>query len=74
VETIRTGRVRERQISDLMPWGGYRNMTDDDLKAIFAYLKTLSPVDHFVDNSLPPTKCARCTMEHGGGERNKKAS
>jgi mono/diheme cytochrome c family protein len=74
VETIRTGRVRERQISELMPWAFYRNMTDEDLKAIFAYLKALSPVDHFVDNSRPPTKCAACNMEHGGGERNKKAS
>jgi mono/diheme cytochrome c family protein len=74
LETIRTGRVREREVSDLMPWAGYRNMTDEDLKAIFAYLKTLSPVDHFVDNALPPTQCARCSLEHGGGERNKKAS
>ncbi len=73
VETIRTGRVRERQISDLMPWAFYRHMTDEDLQAIFAYLKALAPVDHFVDNSLPRTKCALCTMEHGGGERNKKA-
>jgi mono/diheme cytochrome c family protein len=74
VEVMRTGRVRERQISDLMPWAFYRNMTDEDLKAIFAHLKGLAPVDHYVDNSLPPTKCVRCTMEHGGGARNKKAS
>lgn len=72
VETIRTGRVRDREISDVMPWGHYRNMTDEDLKAIFAYLKTLTPVDHYVDNAMPPTPCATCTLEHGGGERNKK--
>ncbi len=54
-----------------MPWGVYRNMTDEDLKAIFAYLKTLAPVDHSVDNSLPPTACARCGLQHGGGDRNK---
>jgi mono/diheme cytochrome c family protein len=71
VETIRTGRVRDRQISDVMPWGHYRGMTDDDLKAIFAYLKTLKPVDHYVDNAMPPTRCARCNIEHGGGARNK---
>jgi hypothetical protein len=74
LETIRTGRVHERQLSDLMPWSFYRRMTDDDLKAIFTYLKTLTPVDHYVDNTLPPTKCARCNLEHGGGERNRKAS
>ena len=73
LEVIRTGRVREREVSDLMPWGAYRGMSDDDLKAIFAYLKTLQPVDHYVDNALPPTKCAKCKLEHGGGSRNKKS-
>ena len=72
LETIRTGRVRERQISDVMPWGHYRNMTDEDLKAIFAFLKTLKPVDHTVDNALPATRCEKCGLSHGGGERNKK--
>jgi mono/diheme cytochrome c family protein len=70
LETIRTGRVRERQISDVMPWAHYRNMTDDDLKAIFAYLQTLAPVDHYVDNALAPTPCAKCGLQHGGGARN----
>jgi len=73
VETIRTGRVRERQISDVMPWGHYRGMTDEDLKAIFAYLKTLKPVDHYVDNSMPASVCARCGNTHGGAERNRKS-
>jgi hypothetical protein len=27
-----------------MPWRHYGGMTDEDLKAIFAYLKTLKPV------------------------------
>jgi mono/diheme cytochrome c family protein len=71
LETIRTGRVRERKISDVMPWGHYRGMTDDDLKAIFAYLKTLAPVDHYVDNAAPGAACARCGKVHGGGERNR---
>lgn len=71
LETIRTGRVRERKLTDMMPWGHYRNMVDEDLKAIFAFLKTLKPIDHYVDNAQPPTKCARCNLEHGGGERNK---
>lgn len=74
LETIRTGRVRERKISDMMPWAHYRNMTDEDLKAIFAYLKTLTPVDHYVDNAMPVTRCAKCKLEHGGGERNRKES
>jgi cytochrome c553 len=71
LETIRTGIVRGRQISDVMPWRFFRNMSDDDLKAIFAYLKTLTPVDHYIDNTLVPTPCARCGLPHGGGERNR---
>jgi mono/diheme cytochrome c family protein len=74
LETIRTGHVRERAVSDLMPWVFYKNMTDEDLKSIFAYLKTLTPVDHYVDNALAPTSCARCGLQHGGGARNKKVS
>jgi hypothetical protein len=69
--TIRTGRVIERTITDLMPWAHYRGMTDEDLKAIFAYLKRLAPVDHYVDNAMPPTPCGRCNRTHGGGERNR---
>jgi mono/diheme cytochrome c family protein len=70
IEVIRTGRVRARQISDVMPWGHYRGMTDEDLAAIFAYLKTLQPVDHYVDNTLEPTPCEKCGITHGGGSRN----
>jgi hypothetical protein len=74
VEAMRTGHAGGRQLSDVMPWRFYRNMTDADLRDLFAYLKTLKAVDHFVDNSLPPTRCPRCGHEHGGGERNSKAS
>jgi len=72
LETIKTGKVRARQLDEMMPTHYFRNMTDQDLKDIFAYLKTLKPVDHYVDNSLPPTLCPKCGLLHGGGERNKK--
>ena len=74
VETMRTGHVAGRQLADVMPWRFYRNMTDADLRDLFAYLKTIKPADHFIDNSLPPTRCPRCGHEHGGGDRNSKAS
>ena len=45
-------------------------MTDGDLKAIFAYLRTLPRVQHRVDNTEPPTLCWRCGQKHGYGERN----
>jgi hypothetical protein len=53
-----------------MPWQVYRNMTDDDLKAMFAYLRTLKPVHHVVDNAEPPTQCKICGQKHGLGDRN----
>ena len=70
LEVLRTGRVKERQLSDLMPWKYYSGMTDEDLKAIFAYLKTVKPVDHFVDNAMSGTDCKKCGYKHGGGVRN----
>ena len=53
-----------------MPWYFYRNMTDEDLKAMFAYLRTLKPVKHTVDNAESPTPCKLCGMKHGGGNEN----
>jgi len=32
------------------------------------------PVDHYVDNTMPATPCAKCGLSHGGAERNKKRS
>jgi cytochrome c553 len=54
LQVMRTGQVGARSISSFMPWRAYRNMTDDDLKAIFAYLRTLKPVQNRVDNSETP--------------------
>ena len=31
-----------------MPWPSYKQMTDDDLKAIYYFLKSLKPVDNQV--------------------------
>jgi mono/diheme cytochrome c family protein len=70
LEMMRTGQVKARKIHDQMPWIFYGTQTDDDLLAMFAYLKTLPAVKHAVDNSLPPTACALCGGKHGAGERN----
>lgn len=72
IEAMRTSKVRSRPLDEMMPTHFFGKMTDQDLKDIFAYLKTLKPVDHYVDNSLPPTKCPRCGLVHGGGEKNRK--
>ena len=70
IQAIRTGYVRARKLSSVTPWWAFRNMTDDDLKAEFAYLRTLKPVHHVVDNSEPPTQCKLCGHKHGLGDRN----
>lgn len=70
VDAIRMGKVKARSLSSTMPWYFYRGMTDEDLKAIFAYLRTLKPVMHTVDNTETPAACKLCGMTHGGGEKN----
>lgn len=74
LQTIRTGSVIARKLNDVMPWWVYRNMTDADVLAIYAYLRTLPPVGHRIDNEEPPTDCPICGLRHGGGETNQPAS
>jgi mono/diheme cytochrome c family protein len=70
LQVMRTGKVRARDLSAVMPIVAYRNMTDEDLKAIYAYLRTIPAVHHRVDNSLPPTACKLCQGKHGAGDQN----
>jgi hypothetical protein len=70
VQTFRTGYVKAREINQIMGWWHYRNLTDEDLKGMFAYLRTLKPVKHRVDNTEPPGLCKLCGNKHGLGERN----
>lgn len=70
IETLRTGAVRARRLDGVMPWTVFRNMRDEDLSALFAYLRAQPPVRHIVDNHQPHTPCAMCGQEHGEGEYN----
>jgi hypothetical protein len=70
LEVLKTGRVGTRTLNSAMPWYFYRHLTDADLKAIFAYLQALPPVKHHVDNTEPPTHCAKCGNVHGLGNLN----
>jgi hypothetical protein len=38
-----------------MPWEMYRHMTDDDLLAVFTYLRSIKPVDNLVPAPVPPS-------------------
>jgi hypothetical protein len=53
-----------------MPWRYFRNFSEEDLKSLFAYLRTLKPVRHRVDNTEPPTLSKLCGHRHGGGMLN----
>jgi hypothetical protein len=37
-----------------MPWEMYGKMTDDEIKAIFAYLKSIKPISNIVPPPIPP--------------------
>jgi mono/diheme cytochrome c family protein len=56
VETLRTGRHlgRGREILPPMPWPALRNMTDQDLKAVYAYLRTIPAISNKVPDPAPP--------------------
>ena len=43
-----------RQLLPPMPWFDFANLKDDDVKAIFAYLKSLKPVENVVPPPIPP--------------------
>jgi len=68
VTVMKTGKFGT--LHPIMPWALYSHMEEPDLKAIFAYLRTLKPVSHVVANGPNPTRCRVCGLVHGGGEKN----
>src|SRR6476660_3421988 len=48
------GLANARPLLPPMPWVMYRNMSDDELKAIFAYLKSTKPIHNIVPQPEPP--------------------
>ena len=71
-ETLRTGQIPGRMLNHIMPFLAFRNMTDEDISDIFAFLKTVPPAKHRVSNTDPPTPCPVCNQSHGLGDRNVK--
>ncbi len=67
---MRTGKGNT--LSPAMPWIAFKNMNDEDLAAIYAYLRTLPPSKHYVNNQEPLTVCAICGEKHGAADRNKR--
>ena len=56
VKTMRTGKHlgTGRDLLPPMPWQGIASLNDEDLKAIFAYLKSIPPINNRVPNPIPP--------------------
>ena len=71
IQTMRTGKVGGvRALQEAMTWWYVGHLTDDDLRALFAYLKTLPPVKHRVDTFDQETVCPICGQKHGLGNLN----
>jgi len=58
IATLRTGRHqgRGRQLLPPMPYPFIGQLTDDDLRAMFAYLQSIPKVTNKVPEPLPPQK------------------
>jgi mono/diheme cytochrome c family protein len=70
IKVLRTGYVGARELKPIMPYGDFQYLTDEDMKAMFAYLRSVPPVRHRVDNTLSPTYCKLCKQKHGAGDQN----
>jgi hypothetical protein len=70
LEVMRTGSNDARKINPVMPWPYFRSITTDDLRDIFAYLRTTAPVSHRVDNAEAFSWCRKCGNRHGLGAMN----
>lgn len=57
-KALRQGKSKgldgNRQLLPPMPWPNYITLTDADMKAIFAYLKSTKPVKNVVPAPIPP--------------------
>jgi hypothetical protein len=65
IKTLRTGKHWgvSRDILPPMPWFNYREMTDDDLKAVFAFLRSIKPITNHVPEPLPPPAAQTASTE-----------
>jgi hypothetical protein len=50
------GLENGRMLLPSMPWLNYKNMKDEDIKAIFLYLKSIKPVKNIVPSPITPDK------------------
>src|SRR5215471_7295251 len=57
IKTLRTGKKPEGEdLLPPMPWELYKVFSDDDIKAIWAFLQTIPAVKNNVKSAAPPAK------------------
>jgi mono/diheme cytochrome c family protein len=58
IQMMRTGRKQGqgRPILPPMPWPPFGHLTDEDLTAIYAYLRQIPPIPNKVPDPLPPAQ------------------
>jgi len=72
INVVKTGK--NETLNAIMPWFYFKNLTDEDVDAIYQALMTTNPVKHYIMNGIPPTYCEVCEFNHGLGDQNKKES
>ncbi len=70
LQVLRTGKVGARKLNPFMSPALFKDYSDEQLKDVFAYLRTIPAVKHRIDNTEPPTNCRVCLQKHGGGDSN----
>src|SRR5881227_4276485 len=62
-KAIREGKYKgldnARSLLPPMPWRGYAQASDEDLRAIFTYLKSTPPIENRVPAPIPPNQLGR---------------
>lgn len=60
IKCLREGKLKgmdeTRPLLPPMPWPNFAKLTDTDLKAIFAFLKSTKPIENVVPAPKPPTE------------------
>ena len=63
INAMRTGKhmgiPTARPILPPMPWPGLAKLTDEDLKSVFAFLKSTTPISNRVPQPVPPTEIGK---------------
>jgi len=58
IRAMREGKFKgiegSRMLLPPMPWENFAKLTDEDIRAIYAYLKTTKPVYNVVPAAIPP--------------------